>query len=239
MAAVANWQLGSSSLLRNLKPGGDTRRSPGTVASASRSGGRGLRFAAMSLLLLALLGGAGGGMLYYDPDFINRWNPFAPPAKVTENQQPPVPPNQKDSQPEQKRLPGTTPPPPPPPPPPVTSADKIRRYIEQYNGGDCFYATPGVVRPPFVEIEGFGATTRAFEMLNDAFKRDNGIEADVHVRVITQAQCPAITFLGKLKGDRARAPRIELDNFNLRNGEVLSGLRFRFRQPHRRVAARF
>src|SRR5262249_38701498 len=102
--------------------------------------------------------------------------------------------------------------------------EKIRRYIEQYNGGDCFYAAPGVVRPPFVEVEGFGATTRAFEALNDVFKRDNGIEADVHVRVVTPAQCPAITFLSQIKGERARGPRIELDNFNLRNGEVLSGL---------------
>ena len=229
MAAVASWQLGSSGLLRNLKPGGDTRRSSGTAASASRSSGRGLRFAAMSLLLLALLGGAGGGMLYYDPDFFNRWNPFTQPAKVTENPQPPqppIPPEPKGNEPAPKQRPTTTTNPTPPNPPVTreTSADKIRRYIEQYNGGDCFYAAPGVVRPPFVEIEGFGATTRAFDTLNDVFKRDNGIEADVHVRLITQAQCPAITFLAMLKGDRARAPRIELDSFNLRNGDVLSGL---------------
>ena len=42
--------------------------------------------------------------------------------------------------------------------------------------------------------------------------------------MVTEAQCPAVTFLNKVKGEGPRGPRIDLDNFNLRSGEVLTGL---------------
>jgi serine/threonine-protein kinase len=134
------------------------------------------------LLLLGILGGAIGGLLYYRP-------------------QPPSPPAAN----------------------PETNADILRRYIEQYNGGDCFFISPVVVRPPFVQLEAFGTSADAGEKLGSAFKRDNGIEPEVSWRQVTPAQCPAITFLASIKGQAARAPRIELDNFNVRPDDRLTG----------------
>ena len=51
----------------------------------------------------------------------------------------------------------------------------------------------------------------------------SGFEASIGVRQVTQAQCPAIKFLGQFGGNQARAPRINLDSVEVKNGETLSG----------------
>ena len=102
-------------------------------------------------------------------------------------------------------------------------ADRVRRYVEQYNGGDCFFILPVAISSNAAVIEGFGASTAPFEALDRAFKRDLGFEASIGVRQVTQAQCPAIKFLGQLGGNQARAPRINLDSVDVKNGETLSG----------------
>jgi len=40
---------------------------------------------------------------------------------------------------------------------------------------------------------------------------------------VTQAQCPAITFLQRLRRGSARAPRLQIDSVQMRNGEILTG----------------
>ena len=72
-------------------------------------------------------------------------------------------------------------------------------------------------------IEGFGASTTPFDAFDKAFKRDLGFEASIGVRLVTQAQCPAIKFLSQLGSNQARAPRINLDSVEVKNGETLSG----------------
>jgi len=72
-------------------------------------------------------------------------------------------------------------------------------------------------------IEGFGASTVPFDAFDKAFKRDLGFEASIGVRLVTQAQCPAIKFLSQIGGNQARAPRINLNSVEVRNGETLSG----------------
>jgi len=120
-----------------------------------------------------------------------------------------------------------------PVPPPVAArpsasdaaarTDRVRRYVEQYDGGDCFFIMPVAISPSAAIIEGFGASTAPFDALDKAFKRDLGFEASIGVRQVTQAQCPAIKFLAQLSGNRARAPRISLNATEVRNGEALNG----------------
>lgn len=102
-------------------------------------------------------------------------------------------------------------------------AEQIERYISQYNGGDCFYISPNTVSASAARIDGYGASATAFQILDDAFKRTNGFEADIDVRQVTAAQCPAVTFLGRLRSERARAPRLQVGQTSLRSGEALSG----------------
>ena len=101
--------------------------------------------------------------------------------------------------------------------------DRARRYVEQYNGGDCFFILPVAISSNAAVIEGFGASTAPFDAFDKAFKRDLGFEASIGVRLVTQAQCPAIKFLSQLGENQARVPRINLDSVEVKNGGMLSG----------------
>jgi len=101
--------------------------------------------------------------------------------------------------------------------------ERVRRYVEQYAGDDCFFVLPVAISSNAAIVEGFGASTAPFDALGKAFRRDLGFEASIGVRQVTQAQCPAIKFLNQLGSNRARAPRISLDAIEIRNGDTLSG----------------
>jgi hypothetical protein len=101
--------------------------------------------------------------------------------------------------------------------------DRVRRFVEQYSGGDCFFIVPVAISSSAAVIEGFGASTAPFDALDKAFKRDLGFEASIGARLVTQAQCPAIKFLGQHGSNQARTPRIGLNSIEVKNGETLSG----------------
>lgn len=92
-----------------------------------------------------------------------------------------------------------------------------------YDGGDCFFVTPVAISQTAAVLEGFGASTTPFDVLDKTFSKSQGFEASIGVRQVTSEQCPAITFLSRLRADRARAPRIALGSVNLKNGETLVG----------------
>ncbi|MGJ4942382.1 serine/threonine-protein kinase [Bradyrhizobium sp. HKCCYLS1011] len=102
-------------------------------------------------------------------------------------------------------------------------AERIRKYVAQYSGGDCFFVLPVAVSQNAAVIEGFGASTAPFDTFDKAFRREQGFEASVGVRQVTQAQCPAIKFLSQVGSDQARAPRINLSATELKSGDTLSG----------------
>jgi serine/threonine protein kinase len=102
-------------------------------------------------------------------------------------------------------------------------AGEIEQYITQYNGGDCFFIAPNTVSASAARIDGYGSSPAAFEILDDAFKRTNGFEADIDVRQVTQPQCPAVTFLGRVRGERSRALRVKVANTSLKSGDALAG----------------
>src|SRR5207248_1418144 len=67
------------------------------------------------------------------------------------------------------------------------------------------------------------ASTAPFELLDKVFKKSQGFEASIGIRLVTPPQCPAITFLNRLRGDGSRAPRISIASVKLRPGETLAG----------------
>jgi serine/threonine-protein kinase len=148
----------------------------------------------------------------------------APPPALT-----PVPPSGQTVRPPAAQPAPSTPPPAPskqtalPPPQKLDRAGEIERYISQYNGGDCFFIAPNTVSASAARIDGYGDSPAAFEILDDAFKRANGFEADIDVRQVTAPQCPAITFLGRLRGERSRALRLRVAATNLKSGDALVG----------------
>ncbi|OAF14948.1 serine/threonine protein kinase [Bradyrhizobium centrolobii] len=102
-------------------------------------------------------------------------------------------------------------------------AERIRKYVAQYSGGDCFFILPVAVSQNAAVIEGFGASTAPFDTFDKAFRREQGFEASVGVRQVTEAQCPAVKFLSQVGSDQARAPRINLSATELKAGETLNG----------------
>ena len=112
---------------------------------------------------------------------------------------------------------------PPTTPPSPPSADLVRRFFQQYEGGDCFFIMPVAIGTSAAVVEGFGASTAPFEALDKQFKRSQGFDPQIGVRLVTPPQCPAISFLNKLRADLTRAPRISLGSVKLRPGEPLAG----------------
>jgi hypothetical protein len=98
---------------------------------------------------------------------------------------------------------------------------EILRYVEQYDGGRCFFVAPVAVTETEAKLEGYGASARPFEALDAAFRHENGFEASIDVRLVTPAQCPAVAFLGRLRG--ANAPHLHIDGVNLGPSGLLTG----------------
>lgn len=128
--------------------------------------------------------------------------------------------------PQQARLNPPEPPktaPPKEPPAPLGRVEQITRFVNQYDGGDCFLASPVAIADGKATIEGLGSSVVPFELLSFDFKRNNGFEPDIGVRLVTPAQCPAVAFLARLRGERGAAPRIDLTATTVRAGVPLAG----------------
>jgi eukaryotic-like serine/threonine-protein kinase len=106
---------------------------------------------------------------------------------------------------------------------PVGRAEQITRYINGYDGGDCFFVTPRSVSAAAARIDGYGANAAPFQRLDDAFKSAHGFEADIELRQVTAAQCPALSFVAHLRHQRDRAPQLQIGETTLRSGQLLTG----------------
>jgi len=132
-------------------------------------------------------------------------------------------------EPDTSRLPqpSDTPLPPPPvtpprPPDPLT-VDQLARYVRDYEGGDCFLLLPTSISTSRVVVEGFGSSATAFETFNEAFRRAHGFEALINVRLVADAQCPAVKFVKTVGVNPVSAPKLLLKSFRVGRGEPLSG----------------
>jgi hypothetical protein len=73
-------------------------------------------------------------------------------------------------------------------------------------------------------IEGLGSSEKPFTAFDTEFRRAMGFDADIGVHQVSERQCPAVTFLARLRGENARAPHLDIDQDNLHGGEVLKGV---------------
>ena len=107
--------------------------------------------------------------------------------------------------------------------PPQTPLERVRSYIAGYDGGPCFFLWPTELTERRAVLEGFGNATAPFVAFDTAFKAAMGFEAQIHLRPITAAQCPMADFLRQLGDAVDRTPRLQINAFNMKSGEVLSG----------------
>ena len=115
----------------------------------------------------------------------------------------------------------------------LTRPDQITRFIIDFDGGDCFYASPVQVSSNAARIVGLGATVAPFQKLDSAFKSATGFEANIGVKQVTAAQCPALSFLGHLRAGLANAPRITIEgDTDIKSGQPLKGVVDNFGNRH-------
>ncbi|WP_445221444.1 serine/threonine-protein kinase [Bradyrhizobium sp. Pa8] len=232
MGEVASWTpTGSAQTPATPLYGFDPLRRPESVAPASQDrmpstarSARGLWLGAGVAALLLLVGG--GGYAFYKLVWSAPGTAVLPPPPKLAGTIVPPKVEPAGPQPGRQETEKLSAPPTATPSPALDGlgrAERIRKYVAQYSGGDCFFVLPIAVSPNAAVIEGFGASTAPFETFDKAFRREQGFEASVGVRQVTQAQCPAVKFLSQVGSDQARMPRITLSATELKGGETLNG----------------
>jgi Protein kinase domain len=222
MHAVANWPFGAMPAARR---GTEAGRPAAGAPNAGRTRKVWMSVAA-AVPLIALIGGAGAYFYYGAPTPASVSPP--PPARLNNSAglnpvRPPVPAG--PTAPAAPTAPSALAPPAAPAGPTASAtAAKIREFVDQYNGGDCFFLSAVAIGDAAAALEGFGASTEPFTALDADFRRKLGFEADIGVRQVTKPQCPAVAFLDRLRRERSRAPRLDIDRDKLGNGDVLSGM---------------
>lgn len=235
MAEIANWQIAAPDASQGFHlPPREAASSPARqekMAHASKRGGLWMAVAAAILILVGGVGYAFYAFVWLSPEVAT----LPPPAlggKLQAARSEPASPAKTAPEPKAKAEPDTVPETktaavqPAAPAPNASSrsnAERLRKYVEDYKGGDCFFVLPVAISDKAAVIEGFGAAMPPFDAFGRAFKRDQGFDASVGVRQVSQAQCPAIRFLSQLGTNPARAPRISLNTTEVRNGEALGG----------------
>jgi eukaryotic-like serine/threonine-protein kinase len=107
--------------------------------------------------------------------------------------------------------------------PPSDAVERIRQFVRSYDGGDCFFVEPVTVAEGNATLEGYGRSAAPFTVLDTEFRRANGFEASVGYHMVSQQQCAAISFLGRLRNPRDLLPRLDVSAGNLRSNGYVSG----------------
>jgi eukaryotic-like serine/threonine-protein kinase len=107
--------------------------------------------------------------------------------------------------------------------PPSDAVERIRQFVRSYDGGDCFFVEPVTVAEGNATLEGYGRSAAPFTGLDTEFRRANGFEASVGYHMVSQQQCAAISFFGRLRNPRDLLPRLDVSAGNLRSNGYVSG----------------
>lgn len=106
---------------------------------------------------------------------------------------------------------------------PPSRAREFARFIQLYQGGDCFFVTTASVTSTAISVEGYGISLAAFKALDEAFQRAHRVEPDIGVWQVAPAQCGAVNFLSALRASRDEPPKLQLSAASVREGGLLRG----------------
>jgi len=102
--------------------------------------------------------------------------------------------------------------------------DRIRNYVNNYQAGDCMYLQPVQIASRSAEIEGFASRTPPFITFDSEFTQTQGFEAKIQVNLVSDAQCPAISFLRATpQGNEQTELRLDMQRTVIPNGENMAG----------------
>ncbi|MET1415362.1 serine/threonine-protein kinase [Roseibium sp. HPY-6] len=102
--------------------------------------------------------------------------------------------------------------------------DRVRNFISNYKAGDCMYLQPVQVAANSAEIEGFASRTPPFIAFDSDFTRQQGFEAKIQANLVSDAQCPAVSFLRATpQGNEKTELRLDMQRTVVPNGENMAG----------------
>ncbi|MBY3348004.1 serine/threonine-protein kinase [Rhizobium laguerreae] len=109
------------------------------------------------------------------------------------------------------------------PPRPATPPAIARpaAWVENFNGGPCFFAQASGQQAVSMTVEAIASDSAAMARLDADFTSTFGTPADIHGQLIQPSQCGLVTFLRTM----ARTPTlsIDLDKYDLDSGDMLRG----------------
>jgi eukaryotic-like serine/threonine-protein kinase len=207
--------------------------------------GRWLAFTALALVMLAGLGSVALAVFFpylpalsgYVPKVLVDWmSPPPPPAST--------PPPLSPARPPLASAPTLTPAPPLPPAPSLTptqpappapapipqpvavdpdTTQRIGRFLDAYQSGDCFFAAPATSADNRSAIDALFALPAALDAFKGDYRRAVGGDANVIQERITTQQCAVPTFLTRLRSATGPPLRLDLATSGLRSGATMTG----------------
>ncbi|MDB5504013.1 MAG: serine/threonine protein kinase [Tardiphaga sp.] len=101
--------------------------------------------------------------------------------------------------------------------------DRIRQYVNSYDGGECFFVAPVAVADGNTMLEGYGASAAPFSVLDYDFKRIHRFEATVGFHAVAAPQCAALNFTARLRNQRGTPPNLDISAGNLKSSGYVTG----------------
>jgi hypothetical protein len=77
---------------------------------------------------------------------------------------------------------------------PTDPAGQIVRFVNNYDGGDCFFVTVVKVTETTAFLDGYGKSVIPFGLLDEALHQ-HGIDANIGFHQVAPLQCAAVNFL--------------------------------------------
>jgi serine/threonine-protein kinase len=234
MAAVAAWRPDVAYGARPAPLRGRSlgmTRSDGEPKQRSASGGRVHKALALAVLALVLLAGAGSIGSYWLYPWILAWtesqrkpaDPQPPILVPPQQQQPRQQQQQQQPQQQQQQQQQQQPQQQQQLQFPSDAVQRTERYANSYQGGDCFLATPSTATNGLPALDVFATSVADSGRFQTEFKRANGFDATISPQLITPAQCPALSFLSRLRGAAGVPPRLDVGAPVVRSGSAMTG----------------
>jgi serine/threonine-protein kinase len=109
--------------------------------------------------------------------------------------------------------------------PPIDPSERMRRFVNSYDGGECFWINPVTIAEREVELYGLGRDQAPFDEFYSAFRREFHIDSMITVFAIMPEQCPAVTFASRTRSQSSamRSLDIDIDENRLKSEGILMG----------------
>ncbi len=105
-----------------------------------------------------------------------------------------------------------------------TATRDVRDYILGYDGGSCFLSRPVQLGPQVARIEVFASDIPPVLTFDEDFKREQGFEAQIGLRLISAEQCALVNALDKVGAQALdNSLQIGLTKDELQSGDLLEG----------------